>query len=172
MSEHIPSDWYTHFFTELPNEFWRRAGPPQAAAADVEFIQRRLDLAPRSRILDVPCGSGRHALALAGRGHRVVGVDISPEAVEHARRAAAETGLVVDLTVAEMRDIPRDGTFDAAICMGNSVGYLDLAGLREFVAAMAGAVCPGGGLVIDYGAAAESVLPRTHRRPAALDGHR
>lgn len=58
-----------------------------------------------------------------------------------------------------MRDISRDGSFDAAICMGNSFGYLDLDGLREFVAALAAALRPGGGLVVDFSAAAESVLP-------------
>jgi SAM-dependent methyltransferase len=169
LSEHAPSAWYADFFTELPNEFWRRVVPPEAAAAEVDFIERRLDLPPGSRILDVPCGSGRHALALAARGHRVVGVDISPEAVAHAGRAAAETGLDLDLSVAEMRDIPRDDTFDVVICMGNSVGYLDLAGLGEFVTAVAGAVRPGGGLVIDYAAAAESVLPGyTDDRPRSM----
>ncbi len=155
----IPSDWYARFFTELPNESWRRAVPPQATADEVDFVESRLDLPPASRVLDVPCGSGRHALALAARGHRVTGVDLSTEAVGHARRAAAAAGLDVALRVGEMRDLPTDGSFDAAVCLGNSSGYLDLAGLREFVAALAGAVRPGGGLVVDTSTAAESVLP-------------
>jgi cyclopropane fatty-acyl-phospholipid synthase-like methyltransferase len=158
-SDTIPPDWYARFFTELPNEFWRRAVPPQATADDIDFVESRLGLHPGSRVLDVPCGSGRHALALAGRGHRVTGVDLSTEAVEHARRAAAAAGLDVDLRLGEMRDLPRDGSFDAAVCLGNSFGYLDLAGLRQFVAALAGAVRPGGGLVVDTSTAAESVLP-------------
>jgi hypothetical protein len=58
-----------------------------------------------------------------------------------------------------MREIPRDGGFDAAVCMGNSFGYLDLDGLREFVAASAAAVRSGGGLVVDAATAAESILP-------------
>jgi SAM-dependent methyltransferase len=159
VTEHVASDWYADFFTELPNEFWRRAVPPEATAAEVDFIESRLALPSRSRILDVPCGSGRHSLALAARGHEVVGVDISVEAIEHARRAATGAGLEVELIVAEMRDIPDDGSFDAAICMGNSFGYLDQDGLGEFVAALAAAVRPGGGLVVDFAAAAESVLP-------------
>jgi SAM-dependent methyltransferase len=159
MTANVPADWYTDFFTELPNEFWRRAVPPEATASEVDFVCTRLGLAPRSRVLDVPCGSGRHTIALAARGHTVVGVDISTEAVGHARRAAADAGLDVDLVVAEMRDIPTDGSFDAAICMGNSFGYLDLDGLNEFVTALAAAIRPGGGLVVDFSAAAESVLP-------------
>ena len=70
-----------------------------------------------------------------------------------------------------MREVPPDG-FDAAVCMGNSFGYLDPEGTRTFVAALAAAVRPGGGLVVDFSAAAESVLPgftgedRTHERRA------
>ena len=90
------SDWYTEFFTELPNEFWRRAAPPESAEADIDFVERQLGLSPGSRIVDVPCGSGRHSLALAARGHVVTGIDISTEAIAHARRAAADAGLDID----------------------------------------------------------------------------
>lgn len=89
----------------------------------------------------------------------MVGVDISIEAIDHARGAVAAGDFAVELLIGEMRDIPGDATFDAAVCMGNSFGYLDLNGTRQFVAALAAAVRPGGGLVIDYSAAAESVLP-------------
>ncbi|MFI9005957.1 SAM-dependent methyltransferase [Actinosynnema sp. NPDC053489] len=163
----IPSPtWYVDFFTELPNEFWRRAVPAVVTAEEVDLVERRLGLAPGSRVLDVPCGSGRHSLELARRGHRVTGVDLSAEAVGHARRAAA--GLDVEFVHADMRDVPRDGGFDAAVCLGNSFGYLELDGLREFVAALGGAVRPGGGLVVDLASAAESILPGYRAEPRTL----
>ena len=46
MSEHVSSAWYADFFTELPNEFWRRAVPPEATTAEVDFVEERLGLAP------------------------------------------------------------------------------------------------------------------------------
>ena len=165
----IPApDWYTEFFTELPNEFWRRAAPPESAEADIDFVERQLGLSTGSRIFDVPCGSGRHSLALAARGHVVTGIDISIEAIAHARQAAAEAGLDIDLTAADMRDIPRGKMFDAAICMGNSFGYLEIGGVREFLARVAAAVRPGGGLVIDFNAAAETILPGFHGEPRTM----
>jgi cyclopropane fatty-acyl-phospholipid synthase-like methyltransferase len=60
----VSSTWYEDFFTELPNEFWRRVTAPEWTASDVAFIEGRLGLARGSRILDVPCGSGRHTVAL------------------------------------------------------------------------------------------------------------
>nr|MDT0667151.1 class I SAM-dependent methyltransferase [Micromonospora sp. DSM 115978] len=127
------------------------------------FVERKLGLTPGdgAHVLDAPCGSGRHSLALAARGHRVTGVDISPEAIDHARRTAARVPEFgdVEFVCADMRTIPQTGSFDAAVCLGNSFGYLDLAGTREFVSALAGAVRPGGGLVVDFSATAESVLP-------------
>lgn len=96
---------------------------------------------------------------MAARSHRVTGVDLSAEAIAHARRAAVDAGLDVTFTQADMRAIPVDGAFDAAVCLGNSLGYLDLAGAQAFVAALAGAVRAGGGLVIDCSIAAEAVLP-------------
>lgn len=159
MSLDVPSDWYSDFFTELPNEFWRRAVPESTTAAEVAFVERELALPAAARILDVPCGSGRHALALAARGHHVHGIDISDEAIGFARRAAAAAGLAVRFDVAEMRELPRERAFDAALCLGNSLGYLDPDGLREFLAGLAGAVRSGGGLVVEVGATAESILP-------------
>jgi len=149
--------WYRTFFTELPNEFWRRAAGPELTAADIAFAERQLRLDQGARILDVPCGSGRHSLALARAGYRVTGLDISAEAIAHARKRA-EAGLDLELIVADMRELPQTGDYDAAVCLGNSFGYFGTAELRQFIAALAGAVRPGGGLVVDFNAAAESVL--------------
>jgi SAM-dependent methyltransferase len=159
MSSHVSNTWYDDFFTELPNEFWRRAVPAEATVADITFVASRLGLSPASHVLDVPCGSGRHALELAARGHHVTGIDLSAEAIAHARRQARISGLSPTFIRADMRALPDQPTFDAAICMGNSFGYLGIAETRVFVARLAAAIRPGGGLVIDFGAAAESILP-------------
>lgn len=58
-----------------------------------------------------------------------------------------------------MRDIPGDGDFDAVLCLGNSFGYLEPGDLTVFIAATAAALRPGGGLVVDFAATAETVLP-------------
>ncbi|MFC5834542.1 SAM-dependent methyltransferase [Nonomuraea insulae] len=154
------SAWYADFFTELPNAFWRAAVPAQSAADEIDFILRMSGLRPGSRVLDVPCGSGRHTLELAGRGFAVTGLDVSAEAVQHARDAAAHQRLHVDVRVGDMRELPAGVRADAAICMGNAFGYLEHGGTQKFLADLAGLVVPGGMLVLDYGFVAESMLPQ------------
>jgi SAM-dependent methyltransferase len=153
------STWYTDFFTELPNAFWRAAVPPAATAAEIAFLVRAAGLAPGSRVLDVACGSGRHALELARLGCRVTGLDVSAEAIGFARAAAAADGLALDLRVGDMRSLPADPRVDLATCMGNAFGYLDHDGTVAFLAELAGLVVPGGTLVLDYGFVAEALLP-------------
>ena len=159
MTQDLTTSWYDDFFTELPNAFWRAAVPPEATAAEVDFLVRTTGLRPGGRVLDVCCGSGRHALPLAQRGYRVTGLDVSAEAIAHARRAAEDDGIPVDLRVGDMRTLPTDVQVDLAICMGNAFGYLEHAATQAFLAGLAGLVVSGGAVVLDYGFAAESVLP-------------
>jgi SAM-dependent methyltransferase len=153
----MTSTWYDDFFTELPNAFWRAAVPAEATEAEVDFLVRAIK--PGRSVLDVCCGSGRHALALARRGYHVTGVDVSAEAIRYAQRTADDDGLAVDLRVGDMRALPTDVRADAAICMGNAFGYLEHEGTQAFLADLAKIVRPGGALVLDYGFAAESMLP-------------
>ena len=59
----------------------------------VDLIVEVLGLRAGDRILDLACGSGVHALRLARRGLEVVGVDIAPSLIDHARQQAAGEGL-------------------------------------------------------------------------------
>lgn len=159
MSQEQTQPWYTGFFTELPNAFWRSAVPAEYTSAEIDFLVRVAGLRPGSRVLDLPCGSGRHSLALARRGCRVTGIDVSAEAVAFARSQAGDLADALDLRVGDMAAVPTDLRVDTAICMGNSFGYLEHDGTRRYLADVATVVEPGGHLVLDYGFVAESLLP-------------
>ena len=73
---------------------------------------RLLDMHPPMRILDVPCGFGRHANRLAARGYDVVGVDLVAGFLERARAGAAAAGLRVDYRQADMRALEFVAEFD------------------------------------------------------------
>ena len=145
----MTSTWYDDFFTELPNAFWRAAVPAEATKAEIDFLVRTVGL-PRGRtVLDVCCGSGRHALELARRGYRVTGIDVSSEAITYARHTAGDEGLELDLRVGDMRALPIDVQADLAICMGNAFGYLEHEGTQAFLADLSRIVAPGGAVVLD-----------------------
>jgi len=75
-------------------------------------------------LLDVPCGFGRHSVPLARAGYRVVGVDRSEALLAEARRRARGERWP-KLVRADYRELPfADGSFDAAVNLFSSLGYL------------------------------------------------
>ena len=84
---------------------------------EVGFLVEALGLEPGSRVLDVGCGPGRHALALARRGVEVLGIDLSPEFVALAREAAAAEDLAARFSELDVRDLSVSAEFDALICL-------------------------------------------------------
>ena len=85
---------------------------------EVDFLWDALHLQAGSRVLDVGCGPGRHALALARRGATVTGIDISEEFIALARAAAAAEDVPCDFRVADARRLAFDRQFDAVVCLG------------------------------------------------------
>ena len=147
--------WYETFFNGVALEFWRRCTTPEMTRAEVDFLEAALGIKKGGRVLDIPCGNGRHSAELAARGYRVTGVDLAAEFVEEAKERCPEAEFVQ----ADMCAIGYDAEFDGAFCFGNSFGYAGYEESCEFLAAAGRALKPGARFVIDTGLAAESILP-------------
>ena len=161
----MQSNWQDAFFRGVALEFWQRVTTAEQTQAEVVFLKYALGLAPGGEILDVPCGLGRHAIELAKQGYRMTGIDRSQECVDRANRAAGDSGLGVRWLKADMCRLPGESTFDGAYCFGNSFGYLDRGGAREFLSGIARSLKPGCRFALETGMAAESLLPNlTSRR--------
>jgi SAM-dependent methyltransferase len=160
----VATDWWREFFSGVVVAMWLRVPTEEQTRAEADFIQKVLRLSPRARVLDVPCGGGRHSLELAARGHQVTGVDLSSDFLKVARAQATGRRLPVTWEQREMGDLPWPGAFDGAFCFGNSFGYLDDAGNAHFLKAVAAALKPGARFVLDTGVVAESLLPNFPER--------
>ena len=109
---------------------------PVRTAADVAFLRAVLPLPEYRRVLDVPCGNGRHLRALTALGYEVTGADNDP---------ALEPPVLADL-----RELDALATgFDAAINMWQSFGYFDEDENARVLGSLARRLRPGGRLVLD-----------------------
>src|SRR6266478_350484 len=151
------AEWFTSFFDAAYVAQLREEKPPAQTRREVDFLLRALRPAPGARILDVPCGYGRHAAALARRGFRVVGVDLSRAMIAEARRRFAERPRLTFVR-GDMRKIAYRGEFDAVINLYTSFGYFTPAQNRAVLRRLAPRRSPGPGLRRD--AAAPPVVPR------------
>jgi SAM-dependent methyltransferase len=158
------TEWWRTFFGGLAVEMWLRATPEPMTRSEADCIERHLQAPPGGRVLDVPCGGGRHSLALAARGYRVTAVDVSSDFLRAAQAQARERNLEVDWRQADMRDLPWREEFDGAFCFGNSFGYLDDEGNADFLRAIARTLKPGARFLLDYPAVAEALLPAFQER--------
>ena len=79
----------------------------------------------RARILDLACGTGRHAIELAQKGYEVEGSDISPQMVEKAKKAAKRAGLKIPFYTKSFQNANKiKKKYDVAISMFSSINYL------------------------------------------------
>jgi cyclopropane fatty-acyl-phospholipid synthase-like methyltransferase len=155
----LPQPWYTQFFHGVALDFWRAVVTPAQTAAEVDFLESELDLRPGARVLDVPCGNGRHALELARRGCRTAGLDLAAEFIAEASAASQQESLDAEWRLADMRDVGEDRRVRRRLCLGNSFGYLDHDGNADFLRAVSAALKPGGSFALHTGMAAESLFP-------------
>lgn len=111
-----------------------------------QFIAAHTRL-PGARLLDVGCGGGLLAEALARAGAQVTAIDLAPGMIEVARRHAAESGLGIDYRVAAAEELHASaaGAFDVVTCMEMLEHVPEP---QRMVATLAGLTRPGGELFV------------------------
>lgn len=114
MSDNTAERWDAVYAADDDPPPWAIRGPQPEV---VSLVERGL---LRGRLLDSGCGTGEHSLLAAQLGASVTGVDISRNAIETARRKAADRLLDVEFAIANMLEpLPfDDGTFDTVLDSG------------------------------------------------------
>ena len=111
-----------------------------------DFMKR---LKPKSRILDVGCGTGRHLVPFVAEGHEVTGIDPSSTALRILRKRLKDAGLSAELKEASFQKLPfRSNSFDAVFC--SDVLHHDmLSGCAQGAKEILRVLKPGGVLAVD-----------------------
>jgi len=154
----MPKHWTESLFerfAELYITTLEELIPRSVEDADgLENIFNEYNVPENGLVLDLACGIGRHSTALAQRGYRVIGRDISETFLERARMLAEERGVEVEFRRGDMRSVMEHlqdyaGRFDAVINMFTSLSYYDRETDLDIIRQLHALSKPGGTLVID-----------------------
>lgn len=132
--------------------FYTKGPYPQYSERMVELLPpvlARFDAQPQS-ILDIACGEGTFAVAMAKKGFRVTGVDRSPQMLQFAKERAERENAEVEFLLQDMRRLLFDERFDLATCWFDSLNYvLELEGIQKTFAGVHRALKKAGLFVFD-----------------------
>jgi cyclopropane fatty-acyl-phospholipid synthase-like methyltransferase len=142
-------------------------------------------------VLDVGCGTGENALYLAGRGHRVLGIDAAPTAIERAREKAAARGVPAVFLVADALDLGKLRRRVETVIDCGMFHALEPSQRRTYAHSLTEVLSPGGTLLLlcfsdeeppgpgpyrvpqyEIGEAFRSILVVTSIRPGRLETRR
>ena len=108
--------WYESLFENYAHKYDKESFT-QGALGECDFIEQELACDKSLKIIDVGCGTGRHALELTKRGYIVTGIDLSESQLARAKEKAKESGLQIDFQKHDARNLPFNNEFDAAIML-------------------------------------------------------
>jgi len=108
--------WYETLFENYGKKYDNESFA-QGTIGECDFIEKEINHNKSLKIIDIGCGTGRHAIELSKRGYSVAGIDLSESLLEKAREKAKQSGLQIDFLKHDARSLPFDKQFDVAIMM-------------------------------------------------------
>ncbi len=116
--------WWEELFND---DYLRTVGTIKDAeiAAEATFIEESLGVARGATVLDLACGTGRHAIELAKRGYQVIGFDLSLAMLARASDEAQERNQKLNFVQGDMREMTFEDAFDGVYCWQTSFGFFE-----------------------------------------------
>ncbi len=116
---------------------------------EVAFIEESLGVERGGAVLDLACGTGRHAVELATRGYEVVGFDLSLAMLSRAGDEAQDRGVKLNFLQGDMREMSFEEQFDGIFCWNTSFGYFEEEKNAQVVQKVHRALKTGGMFLLD-----------------------
>lgn len=146
--DELSAEWYTKWFGSRYYDCLYSKRDGAEAESFLRKLMPAIEAKPGQRILDAPCGKGRHSHFLWKEGYRVTGLDLSPESISGSNKLSGD-GL--EFFVHDLRNLFRTNYYDIALNLFTSLGYTGSHHDNErMIKTLATSLKPGGKLVIDF----------------------
>ena len=89
--ENINDSYFDGYYKDI----WRTIIPDELTVKEVDFMLPYFNLQPGSKVLDLMCGYGRHAIALAKKGINVTAVDNLDDYIDEIKEVAEKENLPI-----------------------------------------------------------------------------
>lgn len=154
------ADWWATYFDAHYLQEYEPLFTPEQDRRQVRRLVELLQLPAGARVLDCPCGQGRHAHLLAEAGFDVDGLDYSQDLLDAAKRRG--TGKTLRYTRGDMRKLPArwSGRFEAVLNLFTSFGFFASASDDRRVIGEFARVLRPGGVLVWHGGSRDGVMAR------------
>ncbi|MEI7981666.1 MAG: class I SAM-dependent methyltransferase [Bacteroidota bacterium] len=108
--------WYELLFDNYGKKY-DNENFTQGTVGECDFLEIELKSDKSLKILDIGCGTGRHAIELSKRGYTVTGIDLSETQLIRAREKAERNNLKINFVKQDARNLSFNNEFDIAIML-------------------------------------------------------
>jgi SAM-dependent methyltransferase len=108
--------WYEELFSNYAKTYDTECFTA-GTLGEVDFLEKEFGYDKTKAILDIGCGTGRHAIELAKRGYYITGIDLSANQLGRARQKAMEAGVNIKFLQLNACNLPFANEFDFAIML-------------------------------------------------------
>lgn len=146
------------YFDGHYKDIWKTLIPPELTVKETDFMVQHFQLQAGSRVLDLMCGYGRHALALGRKGIEVMAIDNLGDYIDEITDTVKKENLPVKALKTDVIAYKTDELFDLAICMGNSFNFFNKQDSEFLLSSIFSQLKKGGYLLINTWSLAEIAI--------------
>jgi ubiquinone/menaquinone biosynthesis C-methylase UbiE len=146
----MSKDWWKNFFVEGYLKLWEaRPLTRDRTRKEVKFLIDVLKLKKGTKVLDLCCGQGRHAILLAKEGLNVTGVDYSNYLLTVAKKRAQKERAKINFIRQDVRKLNLKDRFDVVLNLFTAFGYGSDEDNKKIIKNVAAVLKPDGYFLID-----------------------